>query len=81
MHDYAHEFALLHAQPQSPPNLEEKIFSECMQRFAERVGYIASLERHGRLSMERSYLEIMFLWEQLQQSRVDLGISFPAKVR
>lgn len=53
---------------------ENLVFNANLQEFAQRVTYICNLETNGKLSPEESYQQIKMLWEQLQQSKKQLGI-------
>jgi hypothetical protein len=58
-------------------NPQHLVFNANLQEFAQRVGYISSLETNGKLSPEESYKEIKTLWKQLKQSKKSLGIGQP----
>lgn len=51
---------------------QEIIFDANLQEFAQRVGYIASLETGGKLSQHESYRAIEQLWRQLSASHQQL---------
>ena len=51
---------------------QEIVFDANLQEFAQRVGYIASLETGGKLSQRESYHAIEQLWQQLSASRKQL---------
>ncbi len=53
---------------------ENLVFNANLQEFAQKVGYIASLETAGKLSPEKAYNQLEVLWEQLKHSRQELGI-------
>jgi hypothetical protein len=55
----------------NPQNL---VFDANLQEFAQRVGYISSLESNGKISPEDSYKQIKTLWKQLKHSKKSLGI-------
>ena len=57
--------------PFTPQNL---VFDANLQEFAQRVTYICSLETNGKLSPKAAYLEIKEMWQQLRQSKKELGI-------
>ena len=54
---------------------ENLVFNANLQEFAQKVGYITSLQTGGKLSPEEAYTRIEALWEQLKHSRKELGIS------
>ena len=53
----------------SPQNLA---FNANLQEFAQRIGYICSLETGGKISPQDAYQEIHQLWKQLKQSKKSL---------
>ncbi|MGF1988077.1 MAG: DUF7219 family protein [Nostoc sp. ZfuVER08] len=50
----------------TPDNL---IFNANLQEFAQKVGYISSLETNGKLSPEEALSKIELLWQQLKASK------------
>jgi hypothetical protein len=54
-----------------PQNL---VFNANLQEFAQKVGYISSLETAGKLTPEESYRQIKELWQSLKSSKKQLGI-------
>jgi hypothetical protein len=54
-----------------PQNL---VFNANLQEFAQKVGYISSLETAGKLTPEESYRQIKELWQSLKSSKRQLGI-------
>ncbi len=54
-----------------PQNL---VFNANLQEFAQKVGYISSLETAGKLSPEDSYRRIETLWQDLKSSKKSLHI-------
>jgi hypothetical protein len=54
-----------------PQNL---VFNDNLREFAERVGYISSLETEGRLTPEDFYHRIEKLWQELKNSKKQLKI-------
>ncbi|MDF5733307.1 MAG: hypothetical protein PUP92_36315 [Rhizonema sp. PD38] len=54
-----------------PQNL---IFNANLQEFAQKVGYITSLETSGKISPQEAYSQIKLLWKQLKQSKKELNI-------
>ncbi|ARV57427.1 hypothetical protein BZZ01_01190 [Nostocales cyanobacterium HT-58-2] len=53
---------------------ENLVFNANLQEFAQKIGYIASLETAGKLSPEQAYKQIKELWKQLKRSKKELGI-------
>ncbi|WP_421657603.1 DUF7219 family protein [Leptothermofonsia sp. ETS-13] len=53
---------------------ENLVFNANLQEFSQKVSYICSLETNGKLSPEEAYLKIKYLWEELKQSKKQLGI-------
>ena len=60
----------------SPENL---VFNANLQEFSRRVTYICCLETNGKLSPEEAYEKIKTLWQQLEQSKKELGIGRSAQ--
>ncbi len=54
-----------------PQNL---VFNANLQEFAQKVGYISSLETAGKLTPEDSYHRIESLWKELKNSKKSLHI-------
>ncbi|MBD2772207.1 DUF7219 family protein [Iningainema tapete] len=54
-----------------PQNL---VFNANLQEFAQKVGYITSLQTGGKLSAEEAYTQIQVLWKQLKKSKKQLSI-------
>jgi hypothetical protein len=54
-----------------PQNL---VFNANLQEFAQKVGYISSLETAGKISPEDSYHRIETLWQELKSSKKSLHI-------
>ncbi len=50
----------------TPENL---IFNANLQEFAQKVGYISSLETNGKLSPEDALREIEALWQELKATK------------
>lgn len=55
----------------SPENL---VFDANLQEFSQRVTYICCLEMNGKLSPQEAYEKLQTLWQQLEQSKKELGI-------
>lgn len=53
---------------------ENLIFNANLQEFAQKVGYITSLETSGKISPQEAYSQIKVLWKQLKHSKKDLNI-------
>lgn len=53
---------------------ENLIFNANLQEFAQKIGFITSLETAGKLSPEEAYNQIRVLWKQLKHSKKELGI-------
>ncbi len=54
-----------------PNNL---IFNANLQEFAQKIGYITSLETGGKLSPEEAFGQIEALWKKLEISKNNLKI-------
>lgn len=54
--------------------IENLLFNANLQEFTQYVSYLASLEKHGKLSPEEAYSKIDALFEQLQRTFQQLGI-------
>ncbi len=52
---------------------ENLVFNANLQEFSQRVGFICALETNGKLSTEEAYQQIKALWDQLSQSKQQLG--------
>lgn len=50
----------------TPENL---IFNANLQEFAQKVGYISSLETNGKLSPEEALSKIEALWQEFKASK------------
>jgi hypothetical protein len=53
---------------------EATVFDANLQEFAQKIGYICSLENNGKMSPARAYREIKTLYKQLRASKRELGI-------
>ena len=53
---------------------ENLIFNANLQEFAQKVGYITSLETSGKISSQEAYSQIKLLWKQLKHSKKELNI-------
>ncbi len=54
---------------------ENLIFNANLQEFAQKVGYITSLETSGKISPQEAYSQVKLLWKQLKHSKKELNIS------
>ena len=53
---------------------EHLVFNANLQEFAQKVGYISSLETSGKLTPQQAYKKIKILWKQLKRSKKQLNI-------
>jgi hypothetical protein len=53
---------------------EELLFNANLQEFAQRIGYISSLQTSGKISTEDAYEQVRNLWEQLKEAKKELNI-------
>ncbi|MBP5974160.1 hypothetical protein HW132_15770 [Brasilonema sp. CT11] len=53
---------------------ENLVFNANLQQFAQKIGYITSLETSGKISPSDAYNQIKALWKQLKRSKKQLGI-------
>ncbi len=53
---------------------ENLVFNSNLQEFAQKVGYICSLQTGGKVTPEQAYKKIERLWTELQRSKEELGI-------
>jgi hypothetical protein len=53
---------------------ETLMFNANLQEFSQRVSYICNLETGGKLLPYEAYEKIESLWQQLKQTRQQLGI-------
>ena len=53
---------------------EHLMFDANLQEFAQRTSYICGLETGGKISPEEAYYQIKQLWQQLKDSKQQLGI-------
>lgn len=56
------------------PEMENIVFDANLQEFAQRVGYICSLENGGKMSPSEAYEQIKELYKTLRESKRNLGI-------
>jgi hypothetical protein len=56
----------------TPQNL---IFDANLQEFTQKIAYIAGLESNGTITPTQAYQQIHQLWQQLQSSAEDLGLT------
>ena len=69
------KFAALNtAQPRRLPTPVRDIYVDCLERFTRRVRTIQAMETAGKIDRQKAYDGIQFSWEQLQQTRRDLGL-------
>ena len=53
----------------TPQNL---VFNANLQKFAQQVSYLCSLEANGKISPHETYDEIKKFWKQLKSSKKEL---------
>ncbi len=53
----------------TPQNL---VFNANLQKFAQQVSYLCSLEANGKISPHDTYDEIKTFWKQLKSSKKEL---------
>ncbi|MEA5536639.1 hypothetical protein [Crocosphaera sp. XPORK-15E] len=53
---------------------EKLVFNSNLQEFVVGIGYICGLETNGKISPSEAYAQIHSLWEQLENSKHQLGI-------
>ncbi len=53
---------------------ENLVFDANLQDFAHRVGYISALAMNGKIPLEQAFSDIEMLWQQLEDSKTQLGI-------
>jgi hypothetical protein len=53
---------------------ENLVFNANLQEFAQKIGYICSLETSGKIAPEDSYKQIKMLWKDLKRTKKQLGI-------
>lgn len=51
---------------------EYLVFNAHLQEFAQRVGYISSLQTNGKISPQEAYDQIKILWKQLKCIKKEL---------
>ncbi|NJR75175.1 MAG: hypothetical protein HC773_19170 [Scytonema sp. CRU_2_7] len=51
---------------------ENLVFNANLQKFAQKVGYITSLETSGKISPSDAYKQIKALWKELKRSKRNL---------
>lgn len=54
---------------------EDLVFNANLQEFAQKVGYIVSLQTGGKRTSGEAYTQIKQLWKKLKQSKKELGIN------
>jgi hypothetical protein len=64
--------------PRSPYHGEVKpenlVFNANLQEFAQKISYICNLETAGKIPPNEAYRKIKSLWQELKNSRFQLGI-------
>lgn len=50
------------------------VFNANLQEFAQQVSYISALQTNGKLSPQKAFADIQYLWERLNKSKEELGI-------
>lgn len=53
---------------------ENLVFNANLQEFAQKVTYICGLETSGKISPDDAYDRIKTLWQQIKESKKELGI-------
>jgi hypothetical protein len=53
---------------------ENLVFDANLQEFAQRVNYISALAGNGKIPLEVAMSEIELLWENLENSKKELGV-------
>lgn len=68
------EFLYPHSRYYGQNKPEKLIFNANLQKFAQQIGYIVSLQTGGKLSSEEAYQQIEALWQQLELLNKQLRI-------
>jgi hypothetical protein len=68
------DFLYPHHRYNGPVRPENLVFDANLQEFSQRISFICNLENNGKLSPEEAFTQIGSLWENLQRSKVQLGI-------
>jgi hypothetical protein len=50
------------------------VFDANLQEFAQKIGYICTLENSGKIAPDDAYRQIKALYKQLKASKRELGI-------
>ncbi|WP_293145106.1 MULTISPECIES: hypothetical protein [unclassified Microcoleus] len=53
---------------------ENLVFNANLQEFSQRVGYISALVSNGKMPVEEAFIQIKTLWEEVEKSKMLLGI-------
>ncbi len=53
---------------------ENLVFNANLQEFAQKIGYVCSLETGGKISSLDAYMQIKSLWKELKRSKENLCI-------
>jgi hypothetical protein len=53
---------------------ENLVFNANLQEFSQRISLICGLQTSGKLSALESFEQVQTLWQQLEQSRDELGL-------
>jgi sigma54-dependent transcription regulator len=53
---------------------ENLVFDANLQEFAQRVNYISALAGNGKIPLDVAMSEIELLWENLENSKKELGV-------
>lgn len=53
---------------------ENLVFNANLQEFAQKVGFITALATNGKISLEQAFIDIEALWEELANTKKELGV-------
>jgi hypothetical protein len=56
-------------------------FNANLQEFAQKIGYIVSLQTNGKISTEEACRRIKAVWQELELSREQLRIGYDERTK
>lgn len=53
---------------------ENLVFNANLQEFAQKVNFITALATNGKIPLEQAFIDIENLWEELANTKKELGV-------
>lgn len=53
---------------------ENLVFNANLQEFAQKVSFITALATNGKISVEKAFMDIENLWQELTNTKKGLGV-------